>query len=128
MKKAGQLVINNNVPEIDGMALALYLATDMFQGALDLLQNIGIGAGENVSVKGTSGLVGGRTVLFVSQVSKFFFNVAAAGSLGGDPIPEPFDLLCKQCSFLNTSLLYVDVNHPPICKNPVPPSHTLKVL
>jgi hypothetical protein len=129
MKKAGQLIINNNVPEVGGMPLALYLANDMFQGARDLLQNMGISSGENVSVKGTCGLVDGQTVLFVSRFSKFFMTpVAAAGSLEGDPIPVAFDFLCKQCSFLNTSLLYIDVNHPPNCKNPLPPLHSLKIL
>ena len=128
MKKAGELVINNNVPEVDGMPLAIYVAGNFFQGASDLLQSIGISAGEGVWVKGTRGQVGGRTVLFMSQVSKFFLATAAAGSLGGDPIPVPVDFLCKQCSFLNTGLPYVDVNHPPICQNPAPPPHTLKVL
>ncbi|HKV34898.1 MAG TPA: hypothetical protein VJP89_11265 [Pyrinomonadaceae bacterium] len=126
MKKAGQLVIKNNVPQVDGMALAVYVAADLFQGASDLLQSIGINAGEGIWVKGTRGQVGSQTVLFMSQVSKFFLT--AAGSLGGDPQPAPLDFQCKQCSFLNAGLPYVDVNHPPICKNPAPPPHNLKVL
>ena len=127
MKKAGELVINNNVPEVDGMPLAIYIAADIFQGASDLLQGLGISPGEGVWVKGTRGQVNGQTVLFMSQVSKFFSTVAAAGSLGGDPQPATVDFKCKQCGFLNTGLPYIDVNHPPFCQNP-PPPHALKVL
>jgi len=128
MKKAGELVINNNVPEIDGMPLAVDLAADQFQGASDLLQSIGgSGPGEGVWVKGTPGHVGGQTVLFLSKVGKYLLT-AAAGSLEGDPDPNPFDVTCMQCSFVNTGFLYVDVNHLPLCENPAPPSHTLKVL
>jgi hypothetical protein len=126
MKKAGPLVINNNVAELDGMPLAIYVAADLFKDASDLVRSIGFSDGEGVWVLGTRGQVGEQTVLFISQVSKFF--VTAAGNLGGDPQPATVDFTCKQCGFLNTGLPYVDVNHPPNCKNLAPPPHTLKVL
>jgi hypothetical protein len=124
MEKTGPLKFKNNVPEVDGMQLAIYLAADPFERAKDILQTIGIAEGERIRVRGTS--IAGQQVLFMSEVGKVSISAMASG-LPGSPVPIPASVKCKDCQHVNT-LSWVDLSTPQQCQNPNPPAHSLKLI
>ena len=127
MEKIGLLSFNNNVPEVDGMQVAIYLATDPFQRAKEILQNIGIGEGDGVYVQGTPSQIAGQPVLFMSRIGMVSIS-ATASNLPGSPIPVPASVQCKACNYVNTGLAWVDLNNPQQCQNPNWAPHPLKLI
>lgn len=125
MEKSGTLTIEDGVAKLEGIRLAVKVAEDQFGAASKIIDSFGLSEGDDVWVKGTLGIVGTVPVLFVSQVGKV--QMAAADNLPGNPLPYPAEVKCKQCGYLNT-VPFVDVHHPPGCKNPAPPPHPLKVF
>ena len=113
------------MPKLDGIRLAIKAAEDPLAAAADIVHSLGLSEGESVWVRGTLGQIGTVAVLFISQVSRI--TAALAESLGGDPLPFPADVKCKQCGYMNI-LPFVDVHHLPGCQNPAPPPHSLKVF
>lgn len=125
MQKSGILTVEDGVPKLEGIRLAVKIAEDQLGAASEIIDSFGLSEGGGVRVKGTLGKVGAVRVLFVARVEKLL--MAAADDLGGIPIPVPANVKCKQCGYLNT-VPFVDIHHPEGCQNPDPPPHPLKVF
>jgi hypothetical protein len=129
MQKSGKLAFVFNGAELDGERLAVRLADDPFGTAAEFLSSAGLSDGADVEITGVHGIVDTVPVIFIKKVAAppaSVLTLAAAGSLGGNPILLPGQLACKTCGFVN-DLVFLDQNHLPNCQNPAPPIHVLKI-